>query len=189
LSAKYQESQIMNALTQTMQTYFHGEKMEAWLFIVPLGVLALLFCAGLLKTDRSPFIVGFTSPVILLGLVLLITGGTVALRTDSQLAQLVAQMASAPAQFAAEETARMAKVNAAWPIYLITWVSFVAVGLILRFALSAPWAHGLGIALVLFGGFGLVIDGFAERRAKVYTNSLAQFVAAQPAVSPASAKP
>jgi uncharacterized membrane protein len=179
----------MSALTQTMQTYFHGEKMEAWLFIVPLGVLALLFSAGLLKTDRSPFIVGFTTPAIVLGLVLLVTGGTVALRTDSQLAQLIAQMASAPAQFAAEESARMAKVNAAWPIYLATWVGFVVIGVLLRFALSAPWAHGLGIALVLFGGFGLVIDGFAERRAKVYTESLAQFAAAQSVAPPAQAKP
>jgi hypothetical protein len=32
--------------------------------------------------------------------------------------------------------------------------------------------HGVGVALVFFSGVGLLVDGFAERRARPYTASL-----------------
>ncbi|GMU59433.1 MAG: hypothetical protein AMXMBFR34_11960 [Myxococcaceae bacterium] len=48
----------------------------------------------------------------------------------------------------------------------------LGVGLLLRFAVHADWARGLGPALVLAGAMGLVIDGFAERRAEPYTEAL-----------------
>jgi hypothetical protein len=109
--------------------------------------------------------------------VMLIVGGAVALRTPQQVTDLTALYQSSPATFASQEVARMAKVNAWWPVYLTTWVVFILVGLSLRFIVArwldrGDWAMGLGIALCFFGGAGLVIDGFAERRAHPYTNAL-----------------
>lgn len=46
------------------------------------------------------------------------------------------------------------------------------IGLALRILMKNDFAHGLGIALVFFSGVALLIDGFAERRARIYTSAL-----------------
>ena len=66
----------------------------------------------------------------------------------------------------------MEKVNANWPMYIGMWTALVLAGLGLRFGLKADWAHGVGPALILIGAVGFLIDGFAERRARPYTESL-----------------
>jgi lipoprotein signal peptidase len=66
----------------------------------------------------------------------------------------------------------MQKVNANWPMYIGMWTVLLLVGLGLRFGLKADWAHGVGPALILIGAMGFLIDGFAERRARPYTNAL-----------------
>ena len=66
----------------------------------------------------------------------------------------------------------MEKVNDAWPKYLVVWALFGVVGLALRLALKSDFAQGLGMALVFFSGVCLLIDGFAERRARPYTQML-----------------
>ena len=71
----------------------------------------------------------------------------------------------------------MQKVNAAWSKYLVLWGLMGVLGLGLRFATSGDFSQGLGIALVLFAGVGLMVDGFAERRAHAY-ESVLQGVAA-----------
>ncbi len=63
----------------------------------------------------------------------------------------------------------MEKVNRAWPICLVAWASFAVIGPVLRFATRGDFTQGLGMALVFFSGVGLMIDGFAERRARPYT--------------------
>jgi hypothetical protein len=77
-----------------------------------------------------------------------------------------------PAAAIKAERARMEKVNKAWPFYLIAWAAFGIGGLTLRFAIPGDFAQGLGIALVFFAGLGLMIDGFAERRARPYAEAL-----------------
>jgi hypothetical protein len=161
----------MNFLT-TMQTYFRGERIEAAGFILPIGLGGIILGAALLRSERTPFETAFAIPSILCGLALAVTGAVVAFRTESQLSSLTALWQADTARFAAEETARMAKVNAAWPVYLKMWIAFVIGGGLLRFALKAEWAHGVGIALLFYGAAGLVIDGFAERRAKPYTQAI-----------------
>ena len=56
-----------------------------------------------------------------------------------------------------------------------TFIAFgiaAAVGLVLVYAVRSGWAQGLGAALILLGGLGLIIDGVASRRAEPYTASL-----------------
>jgi hypothetical protein len=67
---------------------------------------------------------------------------------------------------------RMQKVNAAWSKYLVLWGLLGVLGLGLRFATGADFSQGLGIALLLFAGVGLMVDGFAERRAHAYESVL-----------------
>jgi hypothetical protein len=157
-------------------TYFGGEKIEALVFILPLGLLALVFGGWLVSEGEGGFARGVAIPFLAMGLLMTVVGGVVGFRTPSQHARLEAAVADSAATALREEQVRMEKVNRAWPVYLAVWAAFGVVGLALRFATRGDFTQGLGIALVLFCGIALVIDGFAERRARPYTAALAEAV-------------
>jgi hypothetical protein len=159
-------------LLDVLRAYFRGERFEALVFILPVGAACVAFGAALLLRERTAFTWGVAVPFVVLGLALAAVGAGVGFRTPGQVAALVAQHGADRAAFVAAEVARMRAVNAAWPLYLATWTTFVVVGVALRFAVHKDWAQGVAIALVFFGGVGFMIDGFAERRARPYTAAL-----------------
>jgi hypothetical protein len=167
-------------LTDLMSSYLLGEKLEALVFIAPLGLLSALFGAWLIAERSAPFARGAGWPFLVIGLLLTGTGAVVGLRTPAQVERLTAAFAAAPEAARAEELARMEKVNRAWSTYIAVWTTFAVAGLALRFALRSPLAHGVGAALLFFAGVGLLIDGFAEHRARQYTEALAREQAAPP---------
>lgn len=160
-------------LTDHMSAYLLGEKLESLVFVVPLGLLGALFGAWLLAERSAPFARGAGWPFLIVGLLLAGTGAAVGFRTPAQVERLTAAFAAAPEAARTEELARMEKVNAAWSTYVALWATFAVAGLALRFALRSPLAHGVGAALLFFAGVGLLVDGFAEHRARGYTEALA----------------
>ena len=162
----------MNLLA-ALATYFLGEKTEALVFILPIGLLSLVFGGWLVSDHPGAFARGVAIPFLGMGLVMTVVGGVVGYRTPTQVATLQASLATAPQPALQAERVRMEKVNRAWPVYLVAWAAFGVVGLALRFATRGDFTHGLGIALVFFSGVGLLVDGFAERRARPYTAALA----------------
>jgi hypothetical protein len=155
-----------------MHSYFRGERIEALCFIMPLGVAFLGLAAVTLRAERGSFAWGLAIPLALFGLVAIGTGAAIGLRTPGQLAELEAGYESDPSAMLAQELPRMEKVNANWPRLVAAWAALLLIGLGLRFGLKADWAHGLGPALILIGACGFLIDGFAERRARPYTQAL-----------------
>jgi len=101
-------------------------------------------------------------------------GGVVfALKTDAQVADLMARLADDPSALVASESARMVKVNANWPRLKLAW-GVIAIGaLVLLLAIKREWSTGLGLALVLLVAVLFFMDVFAERRAAPYTEALA----------------
>ena len=159
-------------IVDVMTDYLRGEKLEALIFILPLGLLCLVFGAWLFTDAKEAFFRGLSYPFLVLGLALTVTGATVAFRTPAQVERLAAAYVAEPEKTRGEEQARMDKVNKAWSTYLAIWATFGVVGLLLRFALKNEMGRGIGTALVFFAGVGLLIDGFAERRAIPYTKAL-----------------
>lgn len=160
-------------LLEAITTYFMGEKIEALVFILPLGLLSLVFGGWLLSESAGgPFARGVALPFLVMGLVMGVVGGVVGFRTPAQVASLAAAVEVAPEPALRAERARMEKVNRAWPLYLAAWAAFGVAGLALRFGTRGDFTQGLGIALVFFCGVCLLIDGFAERRARPYTAAL-----------------
>jgi hypothetical protein len=164
----------------TMQAYFRGEKLEALLFIVPLGLALVGFAVVALRVERGGFAWGVAGPCLLFGLVALVTGGTVAARTDRQVAALERSWAEAPAELARAELPRMEKVNADFRTYFAGFAVLVAAGLALVLLVRQPWGRGLGPALILVGALGFLIDGFASRRAVPYTAALEELARGSP---------
>jgi hypothetical protein len=155
---------------ETMWPYFQGEKLEALVFILPIGLLCLVFGGWLLSEGDAGFAKGVAIPFVAMGLVIAIIGGTVGFRTPAQTSQIQQSYSVDPAGTIKSEMARMERVNKAWSWYLAIWVIFAILGLGLRLLTASDFLRGFGVALVFFSGLGLMIDGFADRRAQIYSN-------------------
>lgn len=164
---------------EIMQSYFRGERIESFYYIVPAGLLLLGMAATAVISDRGSFGWGMGVPLGLVGVVVLVVGIYVGARTPGQLAELERAYEQDPAAMVAEELPRMEKVNENWPRLVATWAGLVVLGVGLRFAFKADWAHGVGPALIVVGAVGFLIDGFAERRARPYTQALESLAAEQ----------
>jgi len=158
-------------LVFAINEYFQGEKLEALIFILSLGLLCLVFGVWLL-TENSDFFKGVAIPFLLMGLVMTTVGGIVGFRTPSQVSKLESGLKAQKKVTIKAELERMEIVNKAWPKYLAIWISFGIIGLVLRILTKSDFFQGLGVALVFFSGVTLLIDGFAERRAVEYTKTL-----------------
>ena len=168
---------------EAMHTYFDGERTEAFFYILPAGLLLLGMAATALVSDRGGFGWGMAIPLVLGGLLFAAVGIGVGARTPAQVEQLERAYEEDPAAMLAEEVPRMEAVNANWPRILAIWATLVVVGLVIRFAFGAEWAHGVGPALILIGAIGFFVDGYAERRARPYTAAL-ESLAAETGSSP-----
>lgn len=157
---------------EVMHQYFRGEKLEAWFFILPLGVTLIGFGVTALRVERGGFAWGVAVPAILFGLVLVGTGLGVGLRTDGQVAGLERGFGESPAAFVHNELPRMKKVNANFRLTFVVFGVVAAIGLLFHYAAGTGWGRGLGAVLILIGGLGLLIDAFAEHRALPYTTAL-----------------
>ncbi len=155
-----------------MHHYFRGEKLEALGFILPLGMLLAAFGVVALKVERSGFTWGAGVPAVVLGVVLMATGLGVGGRTSRQVAELARRFEQEPAAMVREELPRMQKVDANFRATFAAFGVAAAVGLALVYGVRAEWAQGLGSVLVLAGALGLLVDGFASRRAAPYTAAL-----------------
>lgn len=160
-----------------MQAYFRAEKAEALLFLAA-GVLSVAVAVWAFFISRERFYVGLALPVLVVGLVQLVVGGTVFFRTTQQIADLVSLHAQSPVEFASTELARMLQVMHNFTIYKWIEIAFVVGGvLLLAFRAGGFW-QGLGIGLLMQGTLMLSLDIFAERRGQRYQNELHQLAAA-----------
>ncbi len=161
-----------SGLLEAMQIYFQGEKLEALVFILPAGLISLVVGAWLMTDSPTSFARGVAIPFLLMGLLMTTVGAVVGYRSPAQVQALEQSLKTNPHAAVTEELTRMSKVNKAWPVYLAIWGLLGVAGLALRFLTSADLLQGIGIALVLFAGVGLLVDGFAERRTHPYTSAL-----------------
>ena len=100
-------------LLEAMQIYFQGEKLEALVFILPAGLLSLVFGIWLLTDHPDAFARGVAIPCLAMGLLMTTVGGVVGYRTPTQVTQLQAALQAAPQATLAAEVERMDKVNRA----------------------------------------------------------------------------
>ena len=157
---------------EVMQTYFRGEKLEAIFFILTIGLALVAFGIVAFKAESGGFAWGVAVPSIVFGLVLMGTGIGVAARTNSQIAEIKTGYQSDPGAMVKKELPRMEKVNANFRTTFYVFGVLAAIGLAFHYLAGPTWGRGLGAVLILVGALGLLIDGFAERRAVPYAAAL-----------------
>lgn len=149
-----------------IRRYFGAEKRGSLMFL-GTGIAATLFSAALWAADHPWKWIGI--PFVVLGAIQVVVGATVFLRTDAQVATLVAQARDGPARFRDEESARMQRVVRSFRTYKTVAFVVLALGVALV-AVSRGRASFLsgGVGCVVQASITLVLDLAAERHATVY---------------------
>lgn len=156
----------LDRMRDAMVRYFAAEKHESLLFMV-IGVAAIIASVVLFMTASSYR--GMSYPLVLIALIQLGVGGSVYFRTDTQVAELSAQMSAEPAAYKAAELARMDKVSKSFEIYKVIEIVLLAAGIVMAYALRRSEVfYGVAVGLIMQASVMLVLDLFAERRADTY---------------------
>lgn len=151
-----------------IKTYFSAEKNESLIFIV-FGILTIGFSVYALLKWGDSFYKGFAIPVILIGIIQMVVGGTVYFRSDKQMADLAKLYQQDKVAFARLENPRMDTVMKNFSVYKKVEVAFVVIGLLLIFlAPTKEFWLGIGVGMLLQGALMLTADIFAERRGHDY---------------------
>ncbi|MBN8680798.1 MAG: hypothetical protein J0M29_21415 [Chitinophagales bacterium] len=157
-------------MTDAIQRYFLAEKIGGQV-AVSIGVAACSVGGGVMLSAGAPFYTGLAIPLVVVGIIQIMVGATVARRSDFQAMDLEKLLDESPAEFRSLESPRMAAVLRNF--IRLKWgeVAFITVGLAVILVNDNPtFPKGLGAGLFAQGLISLVFDFFAEKRAKVYAN-------------------
>ena len=153
-----------------MNSYFSAEKQESIIFMT-VGLVAIAFSIWIWMNDHR--LKSMAYPLVIIGLMQLVVGCTVYLRTDLQASTLTTQLQENPESFRRDEISRMQTVMKNFSIYKMIEMLLLITGL----AMIAFWqrndiAAGIGIGLILQAAITLVLDIFAETRGADYLATL-----------------
>ena len=153
-----------------MNSYFVAEKQESVIFIA-IGLLALGISVWLWVNGHR--LKSMAYPLVVIGLLQIVVGGTVYLRTDSQVSTLSSQLQLNPSALKAEETIRMQTVMKNFSIYkgIEMLLLIIGVGMI-AFLQRHDIVAGIGVGLVLQAAITLALDIFAETRGTDYLSAV-----------------
>ncbi len=159
-----------------MTAYFAGEATEAWAF----GGLGLASIgSGLALVTRGTDVArGGSVPLFAVGLIQLVLGVGLWIRTPPQVAALDAQLGATPALFAEAERTRMARVMRGFAVYKAVEVGLFFGGLGLAGVggvAKSDFALGAGFSLAAEALAMLILDFFAEARGHAYESALLGF--------------
>ena len=153
-----------------MSSYFSAEKQESLIFLA-VGLVAIGISIWLWMNGHR--LKSMAYPLVAIALMQMVVGGSIYLRTDTQLSTLSAQLQTNPAALKAEETTRMQTVMSNFSIYKAVEMVLLIVGVgMIAFLQRHDVAAGIGVGLVLQAAFTLTLDIFAEARGADYLTAL-----------------
>lgn len=160
---------------EAVELYFRGERVTGYL-LIPVGVVAVAAAFYLWRIHGAPTAKGMAVPLAILGLAMAIGGPLLARTVDARQDRLSESFAEDPAAPVADELARIEKVNGNWKLLKIAWAALAAVAFVLVFAASREWVHGVALVLLMAAAVLMIVDTFAEQRARVYESHLRALV-------------
>lgn len=153
-----------------MSSYFSAEKQESLIFLA-VGLAAIGISVWLWMNGHR--LKSMAYPLVAIALMQMVVGGSIYLRTDTQLSTLSAQLQANPAALKAEETTRMQTVMSNFSVYKAVEMVLLIVGVgMIAFLQRHDVAAGIGVGLVLQAAFTLTLDIFAEARGADYLTAL-----------------
>jgi hypothetical protein len=162
-----------------IEKYFNAEKEESKVFLT-IGITAFMLALIYLLLLKTSFYMGAAIPLLLLGLLLAVVGYTVLRRSDKDRIRNVYAYDMNPAELKDKELPRMNKVMRNFILYrwLEIFLFIAGTGLYIYFIrdFTNDFWRGFGLALAVMSLIALMADYFAEKRGRVYTKGLEEFV-------------
>jgi hypothetical protein len=152
--------------------YFNAEKFES-LFFMGVGVIAIILGIYFWFNFKEPFYRGFAIPLILIGLIQVVVGTTVYLRSPKDIIRVENIVKNEPAKIQTEEIPRMEVVMKNFVVYRYVEIALMLAGILLYlfFPKQSFW-KGIGLGLLIQAGLMLTLDYFAEKRGTEYQQYL-----------------
>ncbi len=155
-----------------VNTYFKKEQSASTIFIV-VGILSIIYAIYLWMQRPTEFYQGMSYPFFGIGLVQVMVGLIVWLRTDSDIARVNGYLEKDPAALSTDEVTRMKTVISNFTIYKWTGIIFILISLGLIFYFKEfNFLKGVGAGLFPQALFTLIYDFFSEKRGKEYYQKL-----------------
>lgn len=161
---------MINHMSNHLSSYFNAEKQESLIFMA-IGLVAIGMSAWLWMNGHR--LKSMAYPLVAIALLQIAVGGSIYLRTDTQLSALNKQLQTNPAALKTEETTRMKTVMKHFSIYKAIEMMLLIVGVgMIAFLQRYDMAAGIGIGLVFQAALTLMLDIFAETRGSDYLFAL-----------------
>lgn len=163
-------------MEEGMREYFAKETGESFVFMAA-GLAGVGAGLGLFLEHGT---VGrpMSIPLMAFGLVDLVLGVGLFLRTPGQVRGLAAQLGSDPAAYRAEESKRMRGVMNGFQLYRAVELVVATTGAFMAgigYTRSEPAVLGVGLGLLIEATALLVLDFFAEERGRKYAALIDDF--------------
>lgn len=158
-----------------IQAYFNSEKKGAYLALA-LGLIACTFGSGLLISAKPPFYTGLAIPLIVIGIIQIFTGASIARNSDFQAYDLDKLLSDNRIAFIQAELPRMENALKTLQQHRYIEMALVAIGFILILVVSEPvFSKGLGAGMFAQGAVSFLLDYFSEKRGKSYLQFIRSF--------------
>ena len=162
-----------------IEKYFNAEKEESRVFLT-IGITAVILALLYLLFLKTSFYKGAALPLLLVGILLAVVGYIVLRRSDKDRIRNVYAYDMNPAELKEKELPRMKIVMRNFVIYrwLEIFLFGAGAGLYIYFIrdFTKDFWRGFGLALAVMALIALMADYFAEKRGRVYTEGLEEFV-------------
>ena len=164
----------MNTSANFVSTYFTEEKIESLFFII-IGIITISLAIIFWFIIKYSFYNGLAFPLLIVGLIQLIVGTTVYIRSPKDIIKVEQMMKQEPHKIKTEELPRMEMVMKNFTIYKWIEIALIVLGIIL-FALfyKSPQTFwkGIGLGLIIQAALMLTLDFVAEKRGQTYIQAL-----------------
>ena len=164
-------------LQNQIVNYFSGERREVTIIVITAPLIVAL-AIYLFLSAKDKFSIGFAIPVVLLGIAVSITAGSLLLRDKTMRTNLISASENVETARPALETekARIEKVIANYPYYRYGSVASVIIGFLAIAITKSSFANGIAAGLLLAASAQLIIDHYSESRAAAYKTAIEQFL-------------
>ena len=157
-------------MIHNINSYFSAEKQESIIFMT-VGLVAIALSIWIWMNDHR--LKSMAYPLVVIGLMQLVVGSTVYLRTDLQVSTLTTQLQENSESFQRDEISRMQTVMRNFSIYKVIEMLLLITGLaMVAFLQRNDIAAGIGMGFVLQAAITLTLDIFAETRGSDYLIAL-----------------
>ena len=144
-----------------------GEIFEARLILI-FGIVVVISAFLFYKLGSTPGAKAMLFPLLVVGTVFIASGASMSYSNPKRIVEFQKANTENPEAFVLSEKERVEGFQYMYTMTLIIASAFFVVAMVLFWFTNNHTLKAIGIALVLFGLSGLVIDYFSSERADIY---------------------